>query len=206
MFSSLLGGSRKAVLLKAGLLIAAIALVDWRVVNEVPLGFLYLLPMLMIGRVLRPWQVACVALICTVLAELFDPFAWSLSAGIPRDVLYFSSFFCVGLFVYEVNKNRLVVLHHLHEIERQSDARQEAEEQLKVLIESSPAAIVTTDSDGCVLQANEAAHRMLAVKASTLAGRSIHPYFPSLAKSSAPRRGSSSFSRCHAVACAARGW
>ena len=161
-------------------MIAVIAVVDWRAENELPLGFLYLAPMLMAGRVLRPWQIACVALLCTVLAELFDSFAWSLTAGVPRDVLYFSSFFCVGLFVYEVNKNRQVVLQHLYEIERQSDARREAEEQLKVLIESSPAAIVTMDSNGCVLQANEAVYRMLGLKPDTLPGRSIEPYFPSL--------------------------
>jgi len=180
MFSSLLGGRKKSVLLRAGLLVVAVALLDWRVQNEVPLGFLYLLPMLMVGRVLRTGQIAGVALVCTVLAELFDSFAWNLTGGIPRDILYFSSFFCVGLFVFEVNKNRQVVLQHLEEIERQSDARREAEGQLKVLIESSPAAIITTNSDGCVLHANEAAHRMLALEPETLAGRSIDPYFPSL--------------------------
>jgi two-component system, LuxR family, sensor kinase FixL len=181
MFSSLLGGTKKSVLLRAALLIAAIALLDWRAMEELPLGFLYLAPMLMVGPVLRPWQVACVAMLCTVLAEIFDPFKWNPVVGLPRDVLYFSSFFCVGLFVYEVTKNRQIVLQHVEEIERQSDARRDAEEQLKVLIESSPAAIITTDTDGCVLQANEAAHRMLTVEPDTLAGRAIDLYFPSLA-------------------------
>jgi len=181
MFSSLVGGSKRAVLLRAALLIGAVALLDWRAMDELPLGFLYLLPMVMVGRVLRPAQIAGIAILCTVLAEVFDPFKWTLAGGIPRDVLYFSSFFCVGLFVFEVTKNRLVVLRHLEEIERQSDARRDAEEQLKVLIESSPAAIITTDTDGCVLQANEAANRMLAVGSAQLAGRSIDVYFPSLA-------------------------
>ena len=181
MFSSLLRGNTKSVLLRAGLLIAGIAIIDWLLVNEMPLGFLYILPMLMVGRVLRPWMIAGVALLCTVLAELFDPFTWHIAAGIPRDILYFSSFFCVGLFVYEVSKNRQIVLGHLHEIERQSEARREAEEQLKVLIESSPAAIITTDTAGCVLQANEAAHRLLSIPSNTLPGRAIDPYFPALA-------------------------
>jgi PAS domain S-box-containing protein len=180
MLSPLLRGSRKSVLLWASFLIAAIALVDWRLVNDLPLGFLYLLPMLMVGRVLRPWQIAGVAVLCTVVAENFDQFVWSFRIGMPRDVLYFAAFFCVGLFVYEVNRNRQVVIEHLHEIERQRDARREAEEQLKVLIESSPAAIITADSDGCVLMANEAAHRMLTLDSGTLPGRSIHRYFPSL--------------------------
>jgi two-component system sensor kinase FixL len=180
MLSPLLRGSRKSVLLRSGFLIAAIALIDWRLVNDLPLGFLYLLPMLMVGRVLRPWQIAGVAVLCTVVTESFDQFIWSFRVGMPRDVLYFAAFFCVGLFVYEVNRNRQVVIEHLHEIEKQRDARREAEEQLKVLIESSPAAIFTADSNGCVLMANEAAHRMLALESATLPGRSILDYFPSL--------------------------
>ena len=181
MLSQLLRGSRKSVLFRAGFLIAAIAFIDWRLVNDLPLGFLYLLPMLMVGRVLGPWQIAGVALLCTLVTENFDQFVWSLRIGMPRDVLYFAAFFCVGLFVYEVNRNRQIVVEHLHEIEKQRDARREAEEQLKVLIESSPAAIITANSDGRVLMANEAAHRMLALGSATLSGRSIHHYFPSLA-------------------------
>jgi PAS domain S-box-containing protein len=174
-------GGQKSVLIRASLLIAAIAFLDWRLVNELPLGFLYLLPMLMVGRVLHAWSIAAVAALCTLLTELFDAFAWNLRAGLPRDILYFAAFFCVGLFVCEVNRNRQVAIQHLHEIELQRDARRDAEEQLRVLIESSPAAIVTSDSDGYVLMANEAAHRMLALPPGALPGRSIHRYFPSLA-------------------------
>jgi two-component system sensor kinase FixL len=186
MLSPLLRGSRKSVLFRAGFLITAIALIDWRLINDLPLGFLYLLPMLMVGRVLRPWQIAGVAVLCTVVTENFDQFVWSFRVGMPRDVLYFAAFFCVGLFVYEVNRNRQIVIEHLHEIEKQRDARREAEEQLKVLIESSPAAIITADSNGCILMANEAAHRMLALESATLPGRSIHHYFPSLSNVSRP--------------------
>ncbi len=121
MLSPLLRGSRRSVLLRAGFLIAAIALIDWRLINDLPLGFLYLLPMLMIGRVLRPWQIAGVAVLCTVVTENFDQFAWSFRVGMPRDVLYFAAFFCIGLFVYEVNRNRQVVIEHLQEIEKQRD-------------------------------------------------------------------------------------
>jgi len=181
MFSSLSRGSRSASLIWAGVLIALIALIDWRVVAEVPLGFLYLLPMLILGKVLKPWQTGLVAALCTYLTEEFDQFAWDLRTGLPRDVLYFMAFFSIGVFVYEVNRNRQIILSQLHEIERQRDARREAEEQLTVLIESSPAAILTADSDGSVLMANEAAHRMLGVKAPSLLGRSIHRYFPPLA-------------------------
>jgi two-component system, LuxR family, sensor kinase FixL len=180
MFSPFLQGDRTSTLFRAGLLIVVIAFFDSRLASELPLGFLYLLPMLMAGRVLNPWQIAVVAGLCTFLAERFDAFVWNLRTGIPRDVLYFAAFFCVGMFVCEVNRGRRIATQHLHEIERQRDARREAEEQLRVIIDSSPAAIITTDSDGCVLMANEAAHRMLAIAGGSLPGRSVHRYFPSL--------------------------
>lgn len=180
MYGAFLQGSRRAVLLRAAALIAAIALLDWRIVGEIPLGFLYLLPMLMVGSVLSLWQIGLVAILCTFLAEVFDDLTWNLRAGISRDVLYFSAFIGVGLFVREVSRNRAAAQEHFDAIERESEARREAEEQLRVLIESSPAAIFTADAAGTVLMANEAAHRMLALPPAQLAGKSIHPYLPSL--------------------------
>jgi PAS domain S-box-containing protein len=72
-------------------------------------------------------------------------------------------------------------MQHTQEIERQSEARRDAEEQQRILIESSPAAIITADAAGTMLMANEAAHRMLLLTPGALAGQSIHRYFPSLA-------------------------
>lgn len=180
MLSFLFQGNRKSVLARAVFLIAAIAFVDWRSTNELPLGFLYLLPMLLVGRVLAPWQIAVFAGLCTYLTEAFDAFVWSFATGMPRDVLYFAAFFSVGLFVCESNRNRQIVMRHLHAIEQERDSRRDAEEQLKILVESSPAAILTADSEGRVLMANEAAHRMLGRMPGSLAGRSLHQYFPAL--------------------------
>lgn len=185
MLGSVLRGSKRTNLLWASALILLVAVIDWRVVWDVPLGFVYLLPMLLLGKVLKPWQIAIAAMLCTYLTEEFDPFAWDLRVGLPRDVLYFAAFFFVGAFVYELNRNRQISLTQLREIEAQRDARREAEEQLTILIESSPAAIITADSDGTVVMANEAAHRMLGSQPMSLVGRSIHGYFPSLLNVSA---------------------
>ncbi len=181
MFAAFLRGSRRVIFLRAGILIAAIALLDWRIVGEIPLGFLYLLPMIIVGSTLESWwSIAAVALLCTFLAEMFDDLAWTPRAGITRDVLYFVAFFGAGLFVREITRNRKRTLRHLEEIEYQSEARREAEEQLKILIESSPAAIFTADAQGSVLMANEAAHRMLGIPPGELPGRSLYRYLPSL--------------------------
>ena len=186
MFAVIFSKDRRSVLLRVVVLIAAIALIDWRVVGEIPLGFLYLVPMAMAGGVLRRWQIAIIASVCTYLAEIFSDLAWNPRAGISRDVLFFAAFFGIGLFVREVSSNREVVLEHLEEIKRQSEARREADEQLRILIESSPAAVITADAGGAVLMANEAAHRMLGVSPGGLPGRAIHRYLPSLRNVSGP--------------------
>ena len=180
MFAGILSGSKRSVLLKVATLIAAIAILDWLVVGEIPLGFLYLVPMAMVGAVLDRWQISMFAVLCTFLAEIFSDLTWNGRTGISRDVLYFAAFFGTGLFVREVSHNRKVTLAHMEEIKRQSEARRDAEQQLRVLVESSPAAIITADARGTVLMANEAAHRMLAVAPGQLPGRTIHRYLPSL--------------------------
>jgi two-component system sensor kinase FixL len=189
VFLPLFKGNKKIALPIAGLLIVLIALVDWRVADDIPLGFLYLIPMLMVGRFLKPWQILLSAALCTWLAETFDPFRWNIRIGAPRDVLYFAAFATVGVFVAETSRSRQVILEQLREIERQSEAREEAEEQLKILIESSPASIITASSDGCILMANEAAHRLLAVPPGTLPGSLLQRFFPALSNIS--RRDSS---------------
>lgn len=180
MYAAFFRGTKRTVLLRAALLVAAIAILDWRIVGEIPLGLLYLVPMLLIGSVCEPWEIAICAVVCTALAEEFDDLQWNLRAGATRDILYFVAFLGAGLFIRETNRNRAVVLRNLAEIERQSEARREAEEQLRILIESSPAAILTADAHGNVLMANEAAHRMLVLEPGKLPGRPIHRYLPSL--------------------------
>jgi two-component system, LuxR family, sensor kinase FixL len=194
MLSFLLRGSRKAVAIRAVVMLAAIALLDRLVEGNIPLGFLYLFPMLLFGSVLRRWQIAIAAGFCTVLTELFDSFEWSTANGIPRDILIFAAFFCMGLFVYEVTRSRQIAVEHTDALEREARARSEAEEQLKVLVESSPAAVFTTDEDGIVLLANEASHRLFAVPAGSMSGRSIHDFLPSLINAQ-PRRTAQESSR-----------
>ena len=186
MYAAFFQGSRRTILLRAGLLIAAIALLDWRIVGEIPLGFLYLLPMLMVGSVLDAWQIAAIAALCTFLAEVFDDLAWNPRAGMTRDLLYYVAFFGAGLFVREVNRNRKVTLQHLQEIEYQSEARREAEEQLKILIESSPAAIFTADASRPGAHGKRSCASHAGIPPGELPGRSALRYLPSLRNVSGP--------------------
>src|SRR5579864_7937309 len=141
--SLLLNASRTRLLVIAGVMIAIVALIDWRVDVNVSFGFLYLFPMLVFGTCLSRWQLAAVAGLCTLLAERFDPFPWTPAEGIPRDLFMLAAYFGTALFAYESGRNRRLSLQHVQEIEQEVESRREAERQLKILIESSPAAILT---------------------------------------------------------------
>jgi len=180
MLFFLLRGSRKTVLIRAGAMIALIALADWRVEGNIPIGFLYLFPMLLMGSVLNRWQIAVSAVLCSFLTETFDSYEWLPESGVPRDIMVFAAFFGMGIFVYEVVRSRQVALTHLRQIETESEARRDAEEQLEILVESSPAAIFTTDEKGAVLLANDAAHRMFALLPGSMSGKPIRQFLPSL--------------------------
>jgi len=193
MLFFLLRGSRLAVLLRAGFMIALIAFADWRVEGNIPLGFLYLFPMLLVGSALRRWQIAIVAALCTLLTEVFDSYQWLPETGIARDILIFAAFIGMGLFVYELVRSRQITMQHMQQMEGEVQARRDAEEQLKILVESSPAAIFTANSEGRVLLANDAAHRLLALQPGTLPGQSIREYLPALINVPAPDQNQPSF-------------
>ena len=181
IFSAFKANNQSANVAWGMMLIVLIALFDWRVTEPIPLGFLYLVPMFLFGRVLGPWPIALIAAACAGFAEAYDGFPLTLYTGLSRMILYFAAFVTTGLFVREIHRNRERTLVHLHEIEAQRDAISEAEKQLKSLIESSPAAIVTADANGHILMANEAAHRLLGVSHNSLATRLIRQFLPSLA-------------------------
>jgi PAS domain S-box-containing protein len=163
-------------------MVAIAAFIDWRVTTNISFGFLYLFPMLVAGSCMSRLQVVAVAALCTLLTEWFDPFTLELAARVPIVILIFAGFSATGLFAYESAKNRNFALQHVQEIESEVELRREAEQQLKTLIESSPAAIVTLDASGKALMANSAAHRLLGFDPDGLVGTSIHSFLPCLAK------------------------
>jgi PAS domain S-box-containing protein len=170
--------NRAKLIVAAGLLIATIALVDWATKPYISLGFLYLFPIMILGGFLSRTQLVGVALVCAVLQEAFS----NLPENEAVIRLLFSSagFVGTGLFISEMIRNRRITMTHVEELEGQIKLREDAEEQLRSLVESSPAAIVTIDSDGKVLLANEAAQYLVASEGKPLQGQEINAYFPAL--------------------------
>ena len=170
--------NRIPFMVAAALLIVLIATIDWLTKPYISIGFLYLFPIMLIAGFLPRWQTTAVALLCAVLQEVFSNLP--SNEAITRLVMASAGFVGTGLFVSEIIRNRQIALEHMEEIDTQNKLRQEAEEQLRILVESSPAAIVTIDASGQILLANEAAKNLFAPGDSSIAGQSIAEFLPAL--------------------------
>src|SRR5580704_8789361 len=171
MIRRVLHWNPRAVLAYGAILIALIALADWRVEINATLGFLYIFPMVLLGTVLGWWQLILAAAFCTFLSDRLDPFATDMESA--RDILIFLTVAITGLLSLSVTKS------YRREMESLA-ARRAAEEQLEFLIDSSPAAILTMTAEGEILLANPAAHRLLGLAENLLRGKRITRYVPAL--------------------------
>lgn len=128
----------------------------------VSLGFLYLFPIMLAAGFLPRWAVAMLGVICAVLAELFS----SLQRSWTRLSLEMLALAGCGLFVAELIRNRRMTM--------------EAQERLRILVETSPAAILTIDEHGFIELANQAANQLMLPREGQLVGSPVAAFLPEL--------------------------
>jgi PAS domain S-box-containing protein len=154
--------NRTPILLISGAIMLAVAVVDWWTMPFVSLGFLYLFPIMLGAGFLPRWAVVLLGVSCAVLAELFS----SLDRSYTRLSLETLALVGCGLFVAELVRNRRMTL--------------EAQDRLRALVETSPAAIVTVDERGFIELANQAAIQLMAPRDGRLIGTPIAAFLPEL--------------------------
>lgn len=140
----------------------AIALVDWWTRPYVSLGFLYMFPVMLAAAFVPRWAVVVLGVVCAVLAESFS----SLERSDVRLLFEIVALAGSGLFVAELVRNRRMGL--------------EAQEKLRALVETSPAAIVTVDQHGFIELANRAAVELMGPRDGKLVGSPIAAFLPEL--------------------------
>jgi two-component system, LuxR family, sensor kinase FixL len=146
--------SRRAVVcVVSSIAIVMIAWADWLWPIDTSVGFLYLLPVLLSAAALNSSQILAMAVACGYLREVFDPIQGALpgwrvvqalnpvtwvpgSAG--RLVAATAGFAMTGFLVTQLNRRRRLLAEHLKEQERQILRQQEAEMEVRMLIETSP--------------------------------------------------------------------
>ncbi len=180
---SAFGYRRSRVMAAVAALVTIIALVDWLVAQEISLSFLYFFPIFLAASCLSQTQLAILAAICTVLREAFGPFVNDHPLLLlSRMFLAWGSFTAAGWLVRGVLRNFQQVKEQLVAIEARDRLLHDSEEQLRVLIETSSAAILTLDQNGEIIQANGAASRLLGQEQPGLLGEVVSSYLPALSQ------------------------
>ena len=156
--------NRTAVLLTSLGIVVAIAVVDWWTKPYFSLGFLYLFPIMLAAGFLPRWVIVGMGIACALLSERFSNLD-------PADAPIRLSFEALalagcGLFTSEVLRNRRL--------------RLASQERIRVLVETSPAAIVTIDDHGFIELANRAAADLMAPRDGHLIGQPIAAFLPEL--------------------------
>ncbi|MEO8593910.1 MAG: ATP-binding protein [Candidatus Solibacter sp.] len=162
----------------AALLVALIGWVDWQL-PTVSIGFLYLFPIMLAASAINSWQILVIACFCGYLRDAFDPLRFAPGAA-ERLAVVTTGYAMTGFVVTVLNQRRRNLMAHLVERETQIRLRQEAELQVRILVETSPLAILTLDHTGSVVLANESARELFAFEDDSLPGTDIAPYLPIL--------------------------
>jgi two-component system, LuxR family, sensor kinase FixL len=176
-----LPGTRRAALITAIAMIAAIAFADAILVPNISLGLLYFFPIVISAGYLSGGEIVATALFCTVLREMFGPFAWSAGL-VPRLFTTFVAYLGTGALIREIDRHRRIALMQARHVAEEVQRREATEQQLRGLVDGIPAAILTVDPGGKVLLANEAAHELLGRESESLTGESIDDYLPDVAR------------------------
>ena len=158
-------------------LVILVTFLDWATGLEVSLGAFYVLPVILSAVVLTRWQVFAVAAFCAFLRQEFMTAPVSLFDSATRFLMAFTAYWAAGFFVLELNRNRQLAQEHARELGERDQLRREAEDHLRTLAESSPAAILTLDERGLILSCNRSARELFGVDV----GESIAEVLPVLA-------------------------
>ena len=169
---------RLARLVAVGL-VAMNALIDWIVVQNSGLGFLYIFPMLVGSVALHRWEVMVLGLCCSILREAFAPFAGDPGVEVRLFVVTVGLGF-PALFFGELLRNRRLFQSHLAERQHQEQTLRQMEHQLRSIMDTTPLAILTANAEGFITMANSAAARVFAAPLDNLRGMEIGDLVPVL--------------------------
>lgn len=165
--------NRTPVLLASCAILIAIAVVDWWTKPYFSLGFLYLFPIMLAAGFLPRWAIVVLGVGCGLLSERFsnlDPADSHIRLGF--EALALSG---CGLLTFEVLRNRRLSM--------------ESQERIRVLVETSPAAIITIDDRGFIELANRAAVELMAPKGGALVAQPVAAFLPELHHALRPEEG-----------------
>ena len=172
---------KRSVLGIAGLSVCLLAALEWYFKLDVSLGIAYTIPVAAAALVLTRPQILLAAMFCAYIRGQFTP-QYPLLEQTLRWLMATIAYLGVGLLVAEMSRNRKTAVAVMTRIKLEQILRKRAEEQLRLLAESSPAGVLTVDGQGYVLAANRAMAQLLGASVEQLVGRSIEGSLSFLAR------------------------
>jgi two-component system sensor kinase FixL len=152
--------ARGRMLALAVLLLLALMALEWSSDLDVSLGIFYVFPIAAAATVLTRPQILLAACLCAFVRGQFT-LGLSPVETLLRFAMATLAYSGIGLLIVEMTQRR----HRMHEayerLRIEKTMRYRAEGSLRLLADSSPAAIVTMNASGDVLSANRAAAEML---------------------------------------------
>jgi PAS domain S-box-containing protein len=172
--------NRARAYLYASVLLVLIAFTDWKLVPDLSIGAFYIVPIMFVSPTLgKPW-ILLLSGLCGTLWELCHPFHHAPGAD-ARILVGFGGFALMGVFVSELNRNRRQITEHSLEREHYFQLRLDAERQIRVLIDTSPLAILTVNQEGNILLHNNSLRKLLGTE-TELQGADARVFLPILAR------------------------
>ncbi|MEQ1886464.1 MAG: ATP-binding protein [Bryobacteraceae bacterium] len=175
--SKLLRG-RLAVLAASAVSLGLVIAAEWITDLDFPLSVFYILPVLIAASVLSRVQTVFVAVGCAYIHGYFltnvSPVQYWATL-----LMAIVAYIGAGLFMGELSRNRRMLVEAYTRLKLEQQLRYRAEDQLRLLADTSPAAILTLNHRGEVLSANRAAHDLLAAaEENSLVGKQIAENVP----------------------------
>lgn len=173
--------SRRRMLSLAVAIVSILVLLEWRLDFDFSLGILYIFPVMIAATWLNRWQIVLAAIFCAYTRGLFTADETQLEHTL-RFCMATIAYTGCGLLIYQIAQSRRIVLRHYAHIRFEQKLRRQAEEQLRLMAESSPAAILTVGATGEILAANIAAQSMFLTHSTNMLGRLINESIPMFAE------------------------
>lgn len=145
------------------------------------LGVFYVFPVILAATVLPRGRAMLFALACVWARSHFMPDMSPIEYGL-RSLMALLAYGGIGLLVVEQTRNRRALVAAYDGLRLEKELRQRAENQLRILVDSSPAAIVTLNHRAEVLAANRAATELLGPPEAALLGRNLSEQVPLFAQ------------------------
>jgi PAS domain S-box-containing protein len=170
------GNSRGQTLIIAVCMVGVLVALEWYFDFDFSLGILYIFPVMIAATALTRWQIFLAAMICAYTRGLFTADETQLEHAL-RFCMATIAYTGCGLWIYQIADSRRNVLKHYSRIRYEQQMRRRAQEQLRLLAESSSAAILTVDCNGIIVAANRAAETLLQA-GGHLTGQAVGKYMP----------------------------